>query len=536
MTARPGLALATALLGGLLGCRAGERFEPALLERLDRAAPGDLVPLIVELRLPATTGGAPAEVVTRRRAQVEEAVAPLRDWLVARALWGGAGRSPPQLLWGAGALALSLPREAAWQLAGAPGVVSVRLDAVVLAPRPLLSAAATSPWNLAAIRAPELWAAGVSGAGATVAILDTGVDGGHPDLAPGFRGGAADWFDPYGQHAAPADLDGHGTGVAGLAVGGAASGTPIGVAPGARWIAAKVYDDAGLATLSAMHRALQWAADPDGDPATADRPDAVVLAFSFPSLVGRCWREFEPDLALLRAAGVAVAVAAGNSGAGATEPPANNPGGFPIGATVATGALASFTSRGASACLAGPYPSLLAPGDLVRTSAPVGFGLPSGPYTTVSGTSFAAPQVAGALALLRAARPSASVDELEAALLATAAAVAGSEAGQLDVLAARDRLLAGPWSPLALDDRYEVAGAGLAIAAPGLLGNDTGPAPLASELAVPPEGGALTLHADGSFEYQPRPLFSGEDRFVYLAVTPAGSSPATVTLRVTQPR
>ena len=61
--------------------------------------------------------------------------------------------------------------------------------------------------NITAVNAPALWSLGDTGQGIVVASLDSGVDVGHPDLAPRWRGGTNSWFDPYGQH--PDDADGH---------------------------------------------------------------------------------------------------------------------------------------------------------------------------------------------------------------------------------------------------------------------------------------------------------------------------------------
>jgi bacillopeptidase F len=102
--------------------------------------------------------------------------------------------------------------------------------------------------------------------------MDTGVDYLHPDLADKWRGGANSWYDPNGEHATPYDANGHGTGVMGILVGGTAGGTAIGVAPGAQWIAVKLFDDTGEASESDIHLGLQWFLDPDGNPDTDDVP------------------------------------------------------------------------------------------------------------------------------------------------------------------------------------------------------------------------------------------------------------------------
>jgi subtilisin family serine protease len=205
----------------------------------------------------------------------------------------------------------------------------------------------------------------------------------------------------------------------GLLAGGDTSGAPIGVAPEATWIAAKIYDDRGTTTVSVVHQAFQWLLDPDGDPSTADAPDVVSLSFG-DGVADACDPTFQPDLEALRAAGILAVVAAGTGGPapGSSMSPANAPGAFSAGAVDRTLAVAGFSSRGPSACTGATFPSLVAPGVDVPTTDVSLAGLPQ--YTVVSGTSFAAPQVAGAAALLWGALPNPTVDAVEAALRAAA--------------------------------------------------------------------------------------------------------------------
>ena len=75
------------------------------------------------------------------------------------------------------------------------------------------------------------------------------------------------WYDPYGQHpSTPIDVSGHGTMTMGVMVGGDVGGTAVGVAPDARWIAVKMFNDQGYATMSAIHLSFQWLLDPDRNP------------------------------------------------------------------------------------------------------------------------------------------------------------------------------------------------------------------------------------------------------------------------------
>jgi subtilisin family serine protease len=349
-------------------------------------------------------------------------------------------------------LAVTVPPGLAEQLARFPGVESVRPDALSFAPASGTGVPATPEWNVDAVRAPALWSLGFSGSGVVVANMDNGVDAHHPELAQKWRGGGNRWFDPHGQHATPYDASGHGTQTMALMVGGDAGGSAIGMAPGARWIAVKLYDDAGQATFSKIHLAFQWLLDPDGNPDTVDSPDVVNASWGLVGTAGQCITEFDTDIQVLKAAGIAVAFAAGNDGPapGTSLSAANNASSFAVGAVDAARAVASFSARGPSACTGATFPNIAAPGVDVRTADLSFGGLPF--YVNVTGTSFAAPHAAGALALLMGAFPSASVSQLEGALaqgatdLGAAGADNDSGSGLLDINAAF-QLLGGAGSP-----------------------------------------------------------------------------------------
>ena len=298
-------------------------------------------------------------------------------------------------------------------------------------------------WNIAAVHAPQLWALGYAGRGVVVATMDSGVDLAHPDLRRRWRGGANSWFDPHGEEASPYDQFGHGTQALGVVLGGSA----IGVAPDARWIAVRLYDGNGRSSMSDIHRAFQWLMDPDGDPATVDAPDVVNASWTLTGRgTGACVLEFSDDIRALRSAGIAVVFAAGNDGParGTSSSPGNNPGVLAVGAAGLDAAIARQTSRGPSSCDGSAFPRLVAPGVNVRTADLSHGGQYS--YAIVSGSSMAAPHVAGVLALLAGAFPEASVAELEAALMRGAqhAEEAGNDLreqyGLVDALAAFNAL------------------------------------------------------------------------------------------------
>ena len=361
-------------------------------------------------------------------------------------------------LWGINGLALTASAQVITALAHNPNVARISIDAVVEGPRTEAGSSAVPEWNLDAIRAPELWTAGHTGVGVVVGGMDTGVDVLHPDLAASYRGGSNSWFDPYGQHASPHDVNGHGTQSMGLIVGGGAGGTAIGVAPGATWIAAKIFSDAGTSTLSAIHQAFQWMLDPDGNPNTSDGADVVNNSWSLAN-TGGCNLEFEQDLQVLKAAQVAVVFAGGNYGpyAGTSVSPANNPSGFGVGSIDQLSQISGSSSTGPSACDGTVYPEVVAPGVSVRTADLTYGGTFPDSYIAVSGTSFAAPHVAGGMAVLLSEYPNATVDELDQSLKDTAVDLGATGAdnaygyGKIDLVAAAD-WLANPPGPMCSDD------------------------------------------------------------------------------------
>ena len=332
-------------------------------------------------------------------------------------------------LWIAGAVAVTADAEAIAALRARSDVRSIEGDSVL----PIHPAdAVTGEPGVAATGAPELWSHGIDGRGVTVATLDTGVDLTHAELSGRYRGGANSWFDPFGQHADPADLNGHGTQVMGVMV----AGDGIGMAPGARFVAARVFNDSGVSTDSAVHLAFQWLLDPDGNPATDDAPDVVNASWG--ALITDCDREFEPDLQALRAAHILPVFAAGNSGPGASSDtsPGNLPEAFAVGATATDTTIAPFSSLGPSRC-GTAFPSLVAAGTGIRSTDRFGLGAAG-----LAGTSFAAPHVAGALALLLQTAPQLSAEQ-QAGLLTQSARDLGEPgpdstfgAGSLDIGAA----------------------------------------------------------------------------------------------------
>lgn len=542
------LLLMPVLLSMLAACSRSP-ISPDLELLLNQRSSSDQIDVIVSLSpqvnvdsyLDAAKAQGPSELLSALKSNARDTQVGVRRLISARNI-----RNVKDL-WLINSLALSASPAVIRELAKLPDVGTIRPDAVLQAPVVTLGVGGGTPeWNLSLINAPALWALAYDGNGIVVASMDSGVDVTHPDLAGRWRGGSNSWYDPHNEHpVVPYDKTGHGTQVMGLMVGGNAGGTAIGVAPGARWIAAKIYDDTGAAQMSDIHLSFQWLLDPDGDSNTADAPDLVNGSWGMPASANLCDTEFAPDIHALRVAGIGTVFSAGNEGP--TTPssisPANNAESFSVGAIDTFLAIGNFSSRGPApaitGCGGGIYPRLTAPGVNVTSSDLVVGGIPT--YAVVSGTSYAAPHVTAAMALLRQAFPQLDLPVLELAVLRSAVDLGISGAdnvygyGQLDVLAAYQLLTSN--RPLAADDSYVVTeGAAYDQPAPGVLANDSSfpvGRSLFATLVGPPAHGALSLMSSGGFSYVPAAGYTGADSFSYqVSDGSQTSSPAMVNISV----
>ncbi|MEV4630828.1 S8 family serine peptidase [Micromonospora sp. NPDC049523] len=264
--------------------------------------------------------------------------------------------------------------------------------------------------STAQIGAPAVWATGNTGAGVPVAVLDTGVDLGHPDLAGRIARSAS--FVPGAE---VTDRHGHGTHVASTIAGtGAASGgRERGVAPGAELHIGKVLDDSGSGQDSWIIAGMEWAA--------RDQHAKVVSM----SLGGGPTDGTDPlSQAVNRLSaetGALFTIAAGNSGPDMemVSAPGAADAALTVGAVDSLDRLAVFSSRGPRRGDNGLKPELTAPGvDILAARsqyAPEG----EGAYQTMSGTSMATPHVAGAAALLAAEHTDWTGRQLKDALVST---------------------------------------------------------------------------------------------------------------------
>jgi len=291
-----------------------------------------------------------------------------------------------------------------------PGVEKVWLDGTVKVSLDV---------SVPRVGAPAAWAAGYRGAGVAVGIIDSGVDDTHPDLA----GKVVERVD-FTPEADDVDHNGHGTHVASIAVGtGAAQGgRHTGVAPDARLYVAKVCKRNGTCQESAVLQAVDW---------MAARGVEVVNM----SLGGAPSPHLDPLEAAVEARpGTLFVVAAGNE-SDVTGSPATAPSALAVGAVDDADEPAPFGNRGTLPEELAVKPEIGAPGVRIVAARAAG-STGAGDYAEHSGTSMAAPHVAGAAALLAQRHPDWSPARIKQALVGSAGASArnwfATGAGRLD--------------------------------------------------------------------------------------------------------
>ncbi len=282
-------------------------------------------------------------------------------------------------------------------------------------------------WDLDTLAAESAWdlTAGCAGCGTTVAVVDSGVDGTHPDLAGQVlrgtdyvRAGGNGW----------ADGDGHGTHVAGTIAALTGNGLGVaGLAPGAKILPIRALDDDGSGWESDVAAGILYAVE----------HSARIVNLSVGGSHGS--DVLEQAVGYARQRGSVVVAAAGNEGdqGSPTSYPAAYPGVVAVASVGASGAVSAFSNRGS-------YVAVAAPGEGVWST------VPDGRYARFSGTSMAAPHVAAAAALLASAAPGWSGQQIADALLSTADDIGAagvdpaSGHGLLDITAALQLAGAAP--------------------------------------------------------------------------------------------
>lgn len=254
-------------------------------------------------------------------------------------------------------------------------------------------------WGIKRLGADRLWQAGITGKGVIVAHLDTGVDGTHPAL----RGAIAKFaqFDMAGDQVpnAPAtDSDEHGTHTAGTIVARPVANGRFGMAPDAQLASAMVIE--GGQVIDRILGGMDWAIG----------QGARVLSMSL-GLRGFT-PAFQSVIDALRAANVLPVIAVGNEGPTTSRSPGNYANVLSIGAMDANDQVADFSgSQNFNRPINPLCPTLVGPGvDVVSC-------VPGGKFKTMDGSSMATPHIAGLAALLLEALPTATVNDLEAAII-----------------------------------------------------------------------------------------------------------------------
>lgn len=332
-------------------------------------------------------------------------------------------------------------------------------------------------------KAPSAWASGLDGDDVGVAVIDTGINN-TGDLAGKVTGG----YDFSGEGSYATDSFGHGTFVAGIiaATGAASNGAVKGVAPGVHLISLKVAGANGSSDVVRVISAIQWAVN------HAAKHDIRVLNLSLGTDSTQSWTIDPLNAAVEGAwrAGLVVTVAAGNAGSSGITKPGDDPYVITVGSSddattvdASDDAIPLFSSTGpTSAGVAKPdlvapgahLVSLRSSGSTVDTEFPASRVEPA--YFRGSGTSFSAPQVAAAVAVLLQQRPSLTNNQVKALLTTTASPLPGVPAtaqgsGALDIRA----LLAAPTGPVANQGLAYSDGSGSPFKSEGSLIHAGGP-------------------------------------------------------------
>ena len=316
--------------------------------------------------------------------------------------------------WVANTMRVTATAATANAIAARPEVESLIPDKTIIIPKPREGSVNTPEWNIQNINAPEVWSTfGDHGEGIVVANIDTGVQWDHPALINQYRGHHSDgtvdhnynWYDPANvcgtPSLAPCDNVDHGTHTMGTMVGDDGAGNQVGVAPGAKWIAAKGCETDSC-SLESLLAAGQWVLAPTDLSGNNPRPDLR------PDIVNNSWGDgaddpfYQATVQAWVAAGMFPAFSNGNSGPACSTSgvPGAYPEAYSAGAYDINNVIADFSSRGPSSFGGISKPNISAPGVNVRSS------VPGNSYAVFSGTSMASPHVAGTVALMWSAAPS----------------------------------------------------------------------------------------------------------------------------------
>ncbi len=276
------------------------------------------------------------------------------------------------------AMVVSVPEEKIAGIKGHGKVAYVESDAPVMAIAPLPGGSEyENSWGVSRIGTAEVHAQGIMGAGVKVAILDTGIDYNHPELAAQYVDG--DNFialDPNYRDPMDDSTFSHGTHVAGIIAAALNDSGVVGVAPAVELYAAKVLDGGGFGTISSLLAGLEWAKEQGVDIVNI----SIGASQSSLALEEACRAAWE--------SGILLVAAAGNTYGGPVTYPARYDSVIAVAATERDDKIGVFSAIG-------PEVELAAPGSGIYSS------ISGGGYDYLTGTSQAAPHVVGVAALMR---------------------------------------------------------------------------------------------------------------------------------------
>ncbi len=282
--------------------------------------------------------------------------------------------------------------EAKRALSSLPGVRFVEEDTVVKVESYSSDPYYQKQWYLARIGAPVAWEGGITGGEVLVAVVDSGVDASHPDL----RGRVERGYDFVDHDEDASDAYGHGTHVAGIIAAAGDNGEGVaGLAWRARILPVRVLDGSGYGYYSDIIAGIRYAAD----------RGARIINLSLGG--GAQSQALQEAVDYARSKGCLLVAAAGNGGLDSLSYPAACEGVVGVGAVDTESRPASFSNRGDAL-------DVVAPGVAIYST------YPGNRYASLSGTSMAAPQVSGALALLMSREPGLGVAEAESRLTGSA--------------------------------------------------------------------------------------------------------------------
>jgi hypothetical protein len=367
-----------------------------------------------------------------------------------------------------------------------------------------------SEWHLSKVGAPTAWDVS-QGGGITIAILDSGVDGSHPDLAAQMVPG----YNFYDNNTNTSDVNGHGTAVAGVAAATTNNAMGVaGIAGQAKIMPVRIADANAYAYYSTIAQGLTWAAD----------NGARVANCSYGGVAGSS--AIQSAAQYMKSKGGLVFVSAGNNGINEYLTPTTTM--IPVSATDSNDVLTGWSSYGS-------FVAMSAPGITYTTSR-------GGYYDQWMGTSFSSPLTAGVAALMMAARPSLDGAQIEQLMYSTATdlGAAGRDIyygyGRVNAAAAVQAVVA---SAPAVDTQAPVVG----ISAP--LGSSTVSGVVAVDVSATDNVGVarVELRVNGTtvavdnaapfaFSWDSASVPNGMTNLVAYAVDAAGNAASSATVSV----